>query len=127
MKIALYLKSEITEEDIEIIKTALNNFKIDKIVVVPSMKKCSSEADFSHLVYQIFFKLRENDLVVNTKISTIESKLIPPYHKYATLHALKNNYCTDKIFILCTEKKIKEISDWTNGEMILKEFEFLIV
>lgn len=80
MKIALYLKSEITEEDVEIIKTALNNFKMDKIVVVPSMKKCSSEDDFSHLVYQIFFKLRENDLVVNTKISTIESKLTPPYH-----------------------------------------------
>ena len=127
MKIALYLKSELDDNDIEVIKTVFNDFEMDKVVIVPSMKNCSSEREFNHLVFQIFFKLRENDLAHDVKISTIELKLIPPYHRYAIWHALKNNYCNDKVFILCTEDSIKEISDWTNGEMILKEFEFLIV
>lgn len=127
MKIALYLVEEFEEKIGNIIKNALDNFKVDKVIIVPSMKNCDSKEQFDHKVFQIFFYLRENDLMDKIKISTIELKLIPPYHKYATLHALKNNYCNDKVFILCEESDLEKISDWMNGGVILNDYDFLIV
>ena len=49
-------------------------------------------------------------------MSTIEKYLTPPYYGYATLHALKNKYCNDEIFILCGEDTIKDIPNWMNGD-----------
>ena len=59
--------------------------------------------------------------------TSIEEKLIPPYYSYATLHALKNKYCNDEVFILCGEDTIKDIPDWMNGEQIIKDYDLLIV
>lgn len=60
-------------------------------------------------------------------ISSIEKELTPPYYSYATLHALKNKYCNDEIFVLCREDTIKDIPNWMNGETIIQDYDFLIV
>lgn len=60
------------------------------------------------------------------KVDDIEKSLIPPYYSYATLHALKNKYCNDEIFILCGEDTIEDIPNWMHGGEILKDYNFLI-
>ena len=59
--------------------------------------------------------------------STIEKELIPPYYSYATLHALKNKYCNDEVFVLCGEDTIKDIPNWMHGGKIIEDYNFLIV
>ena len=61
-----------------------------------------------------------------TCIDSIEKKLIPPYYSYSTLHALKNKYCNDEIFILCGEDTMSVIPYWMNGEQIIQDYDFLI-
>ena len=60
-------------------------------------------------------------------INLIEKELIPPYYSYATLHALKNKYCNDEIFVLCGEDTIKDIPNWMHGGKIIEDYDFLIV
>ena len=59
--------------------------------------------------------------------SIIEKELIPPYYSYATLHALKNKYCNDEVFVLVGEDTIKDIPNWMHGEQIIKDYNFLII
>ena len=58
-----------------------------------------------------------NDLLV-------EKYLIPPYYSYATLHALKNKYCNDEVFVLCGEDTMKSIPDWMHGGKIIEDYDF---
>ena len=58
-------------------------------------------------------------------VDLIETKLIPPYYSYATLHALKNKYCNDEIFVLCGEDTIKDIPNWMHGGKIIEDYDFL--
>ena len=60
-------------------------------------------------------------------ISSIEKELIPPYYSYATLHALKNKYCNDEVFVLCGEDTIKDIPNWMHGGKIIEDYNFLVI
>ena len=60
-------------------------------------------------------------------VDKIEKELIPPYYSYATLHALKNKYCNDEIFVLVGSDTMKDIPNWMNGEAIIQDYNFLIV
>ena len=134
MKIALYLGSfnPFHNGHLNVVKTALKDFKMDKVVIVPTMQnpwKKEKVLDFD----------KRRDIIVRTLlynhfkhegpvyINSIEKELIPPYYSYATLHALKNKYCNDQVFVLCGEDTIKDIPDWMNGGEILKNYDFLIV
>ena len=146
MKIALYLGSfnPFHNGHLEVIKTALNDFKMDKVIIVPTMQNpwknekvldidkrsliiirslCNSK-QFGFVPYTF-----EKDFEIYPYfiISNIEKELIPPYYSYATLHALKNKYCNDEIFVLCGEDTIKDIPNWMNGEQIIKDYDFLVV
>ena len=74
------------------------------------------------IIFQSCFEVWDN-----YEMSTIEKYLTPPYYSYATLHALKNKYCNDEIFVLCGEDTIKDIPNWMNGGAIIKDYNFLIV
>ena len=155
MKIALYLGSfnPFHNGHLEVVKTALNNFKMDKVVIVPTMqnpwkkekvldinkreeiirksifnsdlvsKYISALQDFSIKIDEKWIPLKSKGIL----ISLIEKFLIPPYYSYATLHALKNKYCNDEIFVLCGEDTMKDIPNWMNGEAIIQDYDFLIV
>ena len=130
MKIALYLGSfnPFHNGHLNVVKTALNNFKMDKVIIVPSMQnpwKEEKALDIDQRVGIIFKTCRE--ILDKIIISSIEKKLIPPYYSYATLHALKNKYCNDEIFVLCGEDTMKDIPNWMNGEAIIQDYNFLIV
>ncbi len=149
MKIALYLGSfnPFHNGHLEVVKQAFNDFKMDVVVIVPTMKNpwkkeeplsmdgrvgiihtsltlipfmYSSRKDYCSLIY---FPKNKSHLV---KIDKIEESLMPPYYSYATLHALKNKYCTHEVFVLCGEDTIKSIPDWMNGGEIIKNYDFLV-
>ena len=130
MKIALYLGSfnPFHNGHLEVIKTALNDFKMDKVVIVPTMQNPWKEEkvlDINKRCQIIFQSCSE--VWDNYEMSTIEKYLTPPYYSYATLHALKNKYCNDEIFVLCGEDTVKDIPNWMNGETIIQDYNFLIV
>lgn len=140
MKIALYLGSfnPFHNGHLEVVKTALNDFKMDKVVIVPTMqnpwkeeKVLDIDKRFDIIANSIFIKpiIKSLKLFSNKRlfIDLIEKELIPPYYSYATLHALKNKYYNDEIFVLCGEDTIKDIPDWMNGEQIIQDYDFLIV
>ena len=146
MKIALYLGSfnPFHNGHLEVIKTALNDFKMDKVIIVPTMQNpwkkekvldidkrtliiirslCISKAiGFVPFTFEKDFEIYPYFI-----ISNIEKELIPPYYSYATLHALKNKYCNDEIFVLCGEDTIEDIPNWMNGEAIIQDYNFLVV
>ena len=144
MKIALYLGSfnPFHNGHLKVIQQALSDFKMDKVVIVPTMqnhwkKKKVLDIDKRVLIIinsliernKVFFPYTfDNDFEIesNLLISIIEKKLIPPYYSYSTLHALKNKYCNDEIFILCGEDTINDIPNWMNGEQIIQDYNFLI-
>ena len=136
MKIALYLGSfnPFHNGHLQAIKTALNDFKMDRVIIVPTMrnpwKKEEEIINFNNRISIIRVQLQEEffpKLWLKIGIDNIERFLIPPYYSYATLHALKNKYCNDEIFVLCGEDTMKEIPNWMNGEQIIKDYDFLVV
>ena len=142
MKIALYLGSfnPFHNGHLEVVKTALNDFKMDKVIIVPTMQnpwKKEKALDFEKrrdIIARSIISLTSNNKywcwkypINKIYIDDIEKSLISPYYSYATLHALKNKYCNDQVFVLCGEDTIKDIPDWMNGGEIIKDYDFLIV
>ena len=144
MKIALYLGSfnPFHNGHLECIEIALNGFKMDKVIIVPTMQNPCKEKKVLDIDKRI--EIIKKSLLISKKdtsipglyqfyypkgigISSIEKELIPPYYSYATLHALKNKYCNDEIFVLCGEDTMKDISNWMHGGKIIEDYNFLIV
>ena len=130
MKIALYLGSfnPFHNGHLKVVKTALSDFKMDKVVIVPTMQNPWKEEKVldinkrCQIIFQSCFEVWDN-----YEMSTIEKYLTPPYYSYATLHALKNKYCNDEVFVLCGEDTIKDIPNWMHGEAIVQNYNFLVV
>jgi len=138
MKIALFLGSfdPFHNGHLECIKTALNDFKMDKVIIVPTMQNPWKERKVldidkrRNIIYvSLWFEfIRDETFITSyTLVDLIEKELIPPYYSYATFHALKNKYCNDEIFVLCGEDTIKDIPNLMNGGKILEDYNFLIV
>ena len=134
MKIALYLGSfnPFHNGHLKVIKTALKDFKMDKVIIVPTMQNPWKKEKVLDIDKReaIIFELMIDYICSNNKkiyVDKIEKELIPPYYSYATLHALKNKYCNDEIFILCGKDTIKDIPDWMNGEAIIRDYDFIVV
>ena len=132
MKIALYLGSfnPFHNGHLEVVKTALNNFKMDKVIIVPTMqnpwkeeKVLDIDKRFDIIASSIFIEFSNKFL----SIDLIEKKLIPPYYSYATLHALKNKYCNNEVFVLVGSDTMKDIPNWMHGGKIIEDYNFLIV
>ena len=131
-----------------------NGFYVDKVVIVPTMQnpwkkdKVLNIDKRIEIIYETIKDMKETGIpklkekiIPNTflyfypnyrciqyiEISDIEKELISPYYSYATLHALKNKYCNDEVFVLCGEDTIKNIPDWMHGEQIIKDYDFLVV
>ena len=139
MKIALYLGSfnPFHNGHLDVIETAINKFKMDKIVIVPTMRNSLNidkriliiirslytfNYDFTPYTFDNDFEIEPNII-----ISNIEKKLIPPYYSYATLHALKNKYCNDEVFVLVGNDTMEDIPNWMHGGKIIEDYDFLIV
>ena len=135
MKIAFYLGSfnPFHNGHLEVVKTAFNDFKMDKVVIVPTMQNPAKKEKAIKMFYRIkIIKEYIRQPLILDKPSTIcvdpiEQTLIPPYYSYATLHALKTKYCNDEIYILCGEDTMKSISDWMHGGKIIEDYDFLVV
>lgn len=158
MKIALYLGSfnPFHNGHLKAIQQALSDFKMDKVVIVPTMQnpwKKKKVLDIDKRIKIIDISVYSSNIIVGhykegyyeeydhgkwieedvpiflngkTCIDSIEKILIPPYYSYSTLHALKNKYCNDEIFILCGEDTMSVIPYWMNGEQIIQDYDFLI-
>ena len=145
MKIALYLGSfnPFHNGHRDVILSAIKDFGMDRVIIVPSMQnpwKKEKALDFDKRVEiiceaidAIWFKDPKNNkkelshLFNYISIENIETKLIPPYYSYATLHALKTKYCNDEIYVLCGEDTMKDIPNWMHGGKIIEDYDFLIV
>ena len=135
MKIALYLGSfnPFHNGHLEVVRTALKDFKMDKVIIVPTMQNPWKEEKVLDINKRISILRAQLQVEFFPKqwlrigIDNIEKFLIPPYYSYATLHALKNKYCNDEIFVLCGEDTIKDIPNWMNGGQIIKDYDFLVV
>ncbi len=134
MKIALYLGSfnPFHNGHLECVKTALNDFKMDLVVIVPTMQNPWKEEevlDIDKRVDIIWEYIKELPINLYEKVyrDLIETKLIPPYYSYATLHALKNKYCNDEIFILVGSDTMKDIPNWMHGGKIIEDYDFLVI
>lgn len=131
MKVAIYLGSfnPFHYGHLEVVETALCEFDVDEVVIVPSMQnpwKKEKPVSMDDRI-EIIWETLPTWVITHTTIDPIEEKLIPPYYSYATLHALKNKYCNDDVYVLCGEDTINDILNWMNGEQIIKDFDFLIV
>lgn len=147
MKIALYLGSfnPFHNGHLEVVKVALNDFKMDKVIIVPSMQNPWKEekvldinkrieiihltilrAGLIHKAHKMY-TCGNSPLSAWVDYSTIEKELISPYYSYATLHALKNKYCNDEIFVLVGSDTMKDIPNWMHGGKIIEDYDFLIV
>lgn len=142
MKIALYLGSfnPFHNGHLECIKCAINDFKMDKVIIVPTMQNpwkkekvldIDKRRDIITLsIISLVSNKNENWKweypITKIYLDLIEKELNPPYYSYATLHALKNKYCNDEIFVLCGEDTIKDIPNWMNGEAIIQDYNFLV-
>ena len=131
-----------------------NGFYVDKVVIVPTMQnpwKKDKVLDIDkriEIIYETVKDMKETgipklngEIIPNTflyyypnyrciqyiEISDIEKELIPPYYSYATLHALKNKYCNDEVFVLVGSDTMEDIPNWMNGEAIIQDYDFLIV
>lgn len=110
MKIALYLGSfnPFHNGHLEVVKIALEDFGMDKVIIVPTMQNPWKEekvldinkrieiihlsilrAGLIHKAHKMY-TCGNSPLSAWVNYSTIEKELIPPYYSYATLHALKN-------------------------------------
>jgi nicotinate-nucleotide adenylyltransferase len=145
MKIALYLGSfnPFHNGHRDVILTAIKDFGMDKVIIVPSMQnpwKKEKALDFDKRVEIICkaidsiwfkdpkkYKKELSPLFNYISVEDIEKSLIPPYYSYATLHALKTKYCNDEIYILCGEDTMKSIPDWMHGGKIIEDYDFLVV
>lgn len=138
MKVAFYLGSfnPFHNGHLEVVKTALNDFKMDKVVIVPTMQNPWKKEKVLDINYRIsiinisIFNKYNRWIIGNSnkvEISPIEKELISPYYSYATLHALKNKYCNDEVFVLCGEDTMKDIPDWMHGGKIIEDYNFLVV
>ena len=144
MKIALYLGSfnPFHNGHLDVVRIAFNDFGMDRVIIVPTMQnpwKKEKVLDIDRRTQIICNTLGlrnqfrgpipyEFDFEGNICIiDLIEKELIPPYYSYATLHALKNKYCNDEVFVLCGEDTMEKIPDWMNGGEIIKDYDFLIV
>ena len=140
MKIALYLGSfnPFHNGHLKVVKTALEDFGMDRVVIVPAMQNPWKEEkvlDIDKRIDIITNSIFTEPIIKSLKlfsnkrlfIDLIEKELIPPYYSYATLHALKNKYCNDKVFVLCGEDTMKSIPDWMNGGQILQDYDFIVV
>ena len=131
-----------------------NGFYVDKVVIVPTMQnpwKKDKVLDIDkriEIIYETVKDMKETGIpklngetIPNTflyyypnyrciqyiEISDIEKELISPYYSYATLHALKNKYCNDEIFVLVGSDTMKDIPNWMHGGKIIEDYDFLIV
>ena len=145
MKTAIYLGSfnPFHNDHLKLIRMALDDFGMEKIIIVPTMQnpwKKEKALDFDKRVEIICeaidsiwfkdpkkYKKELSPLFNYISIENIEKSLIPPYYSYATLHALKTKYCNDEIYILCGEDTMKSISDWMHGGKIIEDYDFLVV
>lgn len=147
MKIALYLGSfnPFHNGHLKCVKTALNDFKMDKVIIVPTMQNSGKKekvldinkrikiiSEYLNPWYQIrgiipYEYAFEGDVDKRCIIDLIEKELTPPYYSYATLHALKNKYCNDKVFVLVGSDTMKDIPNWMHGGKIIEDYDFLIV
>lgn len=145
MKIAFYLGSfnPFHNGHRDVILTAIKDFGMDKVIIVPSMQnpwKKEKALDFDKRVEIICkaidsiwfkdpkkYKKELSPLFNYISVEDIEKSLIPPYYSYATLHALKTKYCNDEIYILCGEDTMKSIPDWMHGGKIIEDYDFLVV
>ena len=145
MKIAFYLGSfnPFHNGHRDVILTAIKDFGMDKVIIVPSMQnpwKKEKALDFDKRVEIICkaidsiwfkdpkkYKKELSPLFNYISVEDIEKSLIPPYYSYATLHALKTKYCNDEIYILCGEDTMKFIPDWMHGGKIIEDYDFLVV
>ncbi len=144
MKIALYLGSfnPFHNGHLEVIKTALNDFKMNGVIIVPTMQNPWKEEKVLDIDKRIeiikkSFLISKKDTSIpglyqfyypkGIGISSIEKELIPPYYSYATLHALKNKYCNDEVFVLVGSDTMKDIPNWMHGGKIIEDYDFLIV
>jgi len=144
MKIALYLGSfnPFHNGHLEVVKTALDDFKMNGVIIVPTMQNPWKKEKVLDIDKRI--EIIKKSLLISKKdtsipglyqfyypkgigISSIEKELIPPYYSYATLHALKNKYCNDEVFVLCGEDTMKSIPDWMHGGKIIEDYDFLVV
>ena len=144
MKIALYLGSfnPFHNGHLEVVKTALKDFKMNGVIIVPTMQNPWKKEKVLDIDKRV--KIINKSLIVSKEdnsipglyqfyypkgigVSSIEKELIPPYYSYATLHALKNKYCNDEVFVLVGSDTIEEIPEWMHGGKIIEDYNFLIV
>jgi nicotinate-nucleotide adenylyltransferase len=105
---------------------------MDKVIIVPTMQNPWKEEkvlDINKRVDIIWEYMEELpiDLYGRVYRDLIETKLIPPYYSYATLHALKTKYCNDEIFVLVGSDTMKDIPNWMHGGKIIEDYDFLVV
>jgi nicotinate-nucleotide adenylyltransferase len=144
MKIALYLGSfnPFHNGHLEVIKTTLKDFKMNGVIIVPTMQNPWKKEKVLDIDKRI--EIIKKSLLISKKdtsipglyqfyypkgieISSIEKELISPYYSYATLHALKNKYCNDEVFVLVGSDTMKDIPNWMHGGKIIEDYNFLIV
>ena len=131
-----------------------NGFYVDKVVIVPTMQnpwKKDKVLDIDKRIEIIYGTIKDmketgipklnGEIIPNTflyyypnyrciqyiEISDIEKYLTPPYYSYATLHALKNKYCNDEVFVLVGSDTMEDIPNWMHGGKIIEDYDFLVV
>ena len=130
MKIAIYLGSFNPPHygHLTVINDALQQFGMDKVVVVPAMHNPTKQQKPAPFDLRCSWLERVcSKFNGKVEVDRIEESMIPPFYSYATLHALRNKYCNDETYLLIGEDLVDQIPNWMNGGQIMIDWDFLVV
>ena len=129
MRIGIYLGSfdPIHNGHLEAISSALTVGKCDKVIVVPTMHnpwKKHAPANIEDRAEMI--RLATSQFGDAVEVSTIESRLKPPYFSCNTLEALRNEYPKDFLFVIVGSDAFNDLEKWHDfHSRILPYFGFI--
>lgn len=111
---------------VNVVTTALNSGKVDKVIVVPAFRSVWKKTE-THWDYRLAMTRVTFSGVPNTTVDGIEYMLAKgePLPTYKTIEALKEEF--GEFIIITTPETYKEIPRWQYGNDILLNNKFLVV
>lgn len=111
---------------LQMAKTALKEFNLDKIIFVPAYipphksKLIASEKDRYDMLYEVIKDVGRYDI----DTYEIDSKKV--IYSYQMLDYIKNKYSADNIKMIIGADSYNNLSTWKNVEYIVKEYGFIV-
>lgn len=110
----------------EIVKKALEQLRIDKLIVVPAYLNPFKKKFY--LEPKLRFSLLKKVFCDYDKVEISDYEILQkkPVFSFNTINYLKNKYCPNKIYFIIGQDNVRDLDKWYKIEEIKKEVEFVV-